>query len=31
MHEIRGAARRTQGVERIDLVYKHHSQVRPNG
>jgi hypothetical protein len=28
MHEIRGAARRTQGVECIDLVYKHHHAVR---
>jgi hypothetical protein len=28
MHEIRSAARRTQGVERIDLVYKHHHAVR---
>jgi hypothetical protein len=28
MHEIRGAARRTQGVEHIDLVYKDHQAVR---
>jgi hypothetical protein len=28
MHEIRSAARRTQGVERIDLVYKDHHAVR---
>jgi hypothetical protein len=31
MHEIRGAARRTQGVERIDLVYKDHHAVRLHG
>jgi len=31
MHEIRGAARRTQGVEGIDLVYKHHHAVRLHG
>jgi hypothetical protein len=28
MHEIRGAARRTQGVEHIDLVYKYHHAAR---
>jgi hypothetical protein len=28
MHEIRGAARRTHGVERIELVYKEHHAVR---
>jgi hypothetical protein len=31
MHEIRGAARRTQGVERIDLVYKERHAVRLHG
>jgi hypothetical protein len=31
MHEIRGAARRTQGVQRIDLVYKEHHGVRLHG
>lgn len=31
MHEIRGAARRTQGVQRIDLVYKEHHAVRVHG
>lgn len=30
MHAIRGAARRTQGVERIELVYKHRHAVRLN-
>jgi hypothetical protein len=28
MHEIRSAARRTQGVDRIELVYKHRHPVR---
>jgi hypothetical protein len=28
MHEIRSAARRTQGVDRIELVYKHRHAVR---
>ncbi len=28
MHEIRGSARRTQGVARIDLVYKDHHVAR---
>jgi hypothetical protein len=28
MHEIRGAARRTQGVDRIELVYKDRHAVR---
>lgn len=28
MHEIRGAARRTHGVDRIELVYKHRHAVR---
>ncbi len=28
MHEIRGAARRTRGVERIELVYKDRHAVR---
>jgi hypothetical protein len=28
MHEIRSAARRTQGVERIELVYKNRHAVR---
>ncbi len=31
MHEIRGTARRTHGIERIELVYKHGSVLRPNG
>lgn len=31
MHEIRGAARRTQGVQHIDLVYKDHHAVRLHG
>jgi hypothetical protein len=31
MHEIRGAARRTHGVQRIDLVYKEHHAVRLHG
>lgn len=31
MHEIRSAARRTRGVERIDLVYKHRHAVRLHG
>ena len=28
MHEIRGAARRTRGVDRIELVYKDRHAVR---
>jgi hypothetical protein len=28
MHEIRGAARRTHGVDRIELVYKDRHAVR---
>jgi hypothetical protein len=28
MHEVRSAARRTQGVDRIELVYKHRHAVR---
>jgi hypothetical protein len=31
MHEIRSAARRTHGVERIELVYKERHAVRPHG
>jgi hypothetical protein len=31
MHEIRRAARCTQGVERIDLVYKDCHAMRPHG
>jgi hypothetical protein len=31
MHEIRGAARRTRGVERIELVYKDRHAVRLHG
>jgi hypothetical protein len=31
MHEIRGAARRTRGVDRIELVYKDRSPMRLHG
>lgn len=31
MHEIRSAARRTRGVERIELVYKERHAVRLHG
>jgi hypothetical protein len=31
MHEIRGTARRTQGVEHIELVYKDRHAVRMQG
>lgn len=31
MHEIRGAARRTRGVDRIELVYKDRHAVRLHG
>lgn len=30
MHEIRSAARRTRGVQRIELVYKGRHAMRPN-
>ena len=30
MHEIRSAARRTHGVDRIELVYKERNTVRSN-
>ena len=30
MHEIRSAARRTRGVERIEFVYSEHPGVRLN-
>jgi hypothetical protein len=31
MHEIRSAARRTRGVDRIELVYKDRPAVRLHG
>jgi hypothetical protein len=31
MHEIRGCARRTRGVDRIELVYKDRDALRPQG
>ncbi len=31
MHEIRGAARRTRGVDRIELVYKDRNPMRLHG
>jgi hypothetical protein len=31
MHEIRSAARRTRGVDRIELVYKDRHAVRLHG
>jgi hypothetical protein len=31
MHEIRSTARRTQGVEHIELVYKDRHAVRLHG
>jgi hypothetical protein len=31
MHEIRSAARRTHGVDRIELVYRDRHAMRLNG